>query len=198
MEGTHNMVEAMAQEAPGAHLILSSSVAIYGDSSGESPPVRVTHPQQALDFYAESKIRAEEVMSTSRLTYTILRISGVAVPAFLAPPQVWPFMREQRMEFVARSDVVRALLASVEISEARGRVFNIAGGESWRMLGCQYVERFNEVMGLPPEEGPYLATPGWYDWYDTSAGQAILDYQKTSFPRFLELFRRAIEKTLAI
>ncbi len=196
--GTRNLFEAITQEAPGAHLILSSSVAVYGDTTTGSPPIKVTHPRQALDFYAESKIGAEEIVLVSSLPYTILRISGVAVPAFLAPPEVWPFMREQRMEFVARDDVVRALAASVETPGARGRIFNIAGGESWRMLGHQYVERFNQVLGLPPEEGRYLLKPGWFDWYDTSEGQAILDYQKTSFPRFLELLRQAIEKALGI
>jgi len=196
--GTRNVFEAMAREAPRAHLILSSSVSVYGDTIASSPPIKVTHPRQALDFYAESKIGAEEIVLASSLPYTILRISGVAVPAFLAPPEVWPFMREQRMEFVSRDDVVRALAACIETLEARGRIVNITGGENWRMLGHQYVERFNQVLDLPPEEGRYLPRPGWFDWYDTSEGQAILDYQKTSFPRFLELLRQAIEKALEI
>ena len=120
------------------------------------------------------------------------------MPAFLAPPEPWPFMREQRMEFVARDDVVRALARSVEEPGARGKVFNIAGGESWQMLGHEYVACFNEVMGLDPEDARYLDSAGYYDWYDTGEGQALLGYQETSFGQFLELMRKAIREALGL
>ena len=195
--GTENVVEALQLESPGAHLIFSSSVSVYGDTTGEEPPIRVSHSQSALDLYAESKIEAERVVLLGAPLHTILRISGISVPAFLEPPAVWPFMRDQRIEFVCRTDVVGALSACVGAVDAEGKVFNVAGGPTWQMLGGEYVARFSEIMGLPPEGARYADRPGWFDWYDTGESQAVLRYQRTSFDRFLEQLEQAIEDALS-
>jgi len=195
--GTENVVEALERESSGAHLIFSSSVCVYGDTTGEEPPIRVSQSQCALDIYAESKIEAERVVLLGAPTHTILRISGISVPAFLEPPAVWPFMRDQRIEFVCRTDVVAALSACVCAVDAAGKVFNVAGGPAWQMLGYEYVARFNEIMGLPPEAARYAERPGWFDWYATSESQDVLSYQRTSFHRFLELLEQAIEDALS-
>jgi nucleoside-diphosphate-sugar epimerase len=194
--GTANLIAALEEKSPGAHLILSSSVCVYGDTSAVEPPVRTSFPTRASDLYAESKIEAERLVVDGRLGYTVLRISGVSVPAFLEPPQVWPFRAEQRLEFVCRGDVVAALAACAEVEKARGRLLNIAGGPTWRIRGREYVARFNEVMGLPTEEARYSERAGYFDWYDTDASQALLGYQRTSFARFLELLQAAIEEAL--
>ncbi|OGO04129.1 MAG: hypothetical protein A2Y73_05430 [Chloroflexi bacterium RBG_13_56_8] len=198
VEGTRNLVWAMETITPNAHLIFSSSVSTYGDTTANEPPITSTHPQNALDTYAESKILAEEAVRSSSLSHTILRISGVAVPGFLEPPHPWPFMPMQRMEFVARDDVVRALAACVGNDKARDKVLHIAGGESWRMLGYQYVARFNELIGLDTEDAKYKDSAGYYDWYDTGESQALLGYQTTSFEGFLQLTREAIEEFLGL
>ena len=196
VQGTANIVAALERESPGAHLVLSSSVCVYGDTSDARPPVGVSSPLHASDFYAESKIKAERLVTAGGLRYTVLRISGVSVPAFLAPPPVWPFLADQRIEFVCRTDVVAALARCVEAEGSSCKVLNIAGGSTWRMLGREYVERFNEVMGLPPEDARYSERPGYFDWYDTDESQAALGFQQTSFSRFLELLQKAIEDAL--
>jgi nucleoside-diphosphate-sugar epimerase len=194
--GTENLVAALSQVNPDAHLVLSSSVCVYGDTSAQQPPVRVTAPYQAVDVYAESKIEAERCVTAGPLPYTVLRISGIAVPAFLAPPPAWPFQADQRIEFVSRDDVVAALAACVELTPAR-RMLNVAGGPTWRVRGREYVARFNEVMGLPPEEGTYIERPGYFDWYDTEEAQALLGYQQTPFDGYLAKLDAAIEAALA-
>jgi nucleoside-diphosphate-sugar epimerase len=193
VQGTANLVAALAAENPDARLVLSSSVCVYGDTAANEPPVRVSTPLHASDVYAESKIKAERLVRAGPLDHTILRISGVSVPAFLAPPAVWPFRAGQRIEFVCRDDVVGALVACVERPVPPRQVYNVAGGPAWRMLGREYVACFNEVMGLPPEEAQYDEGAGYFDWYDTDDAQAVLGYQRTSFDRFIELLDAAIE-----
>jgi len=195
-QGTANLVGAMAQANHEARLVLSSSVCVYGDTSAAAPPVRTTWPTRATDIYAESKIAAERAVMVARLPHVVLRVSGVSVPAFLEPPAIWPFQPEQRIEFICRTDVVSALVAAVEARSVTRRVWNIAGGPTWRMLGREYVAAFNAVWGLPPGEGRYLEHPGYFDWYDTAESQAALEYQQTPFPRFLELLEAAIEQAL--
>jgi nucleoside-diphosphate-sugar epimerase len=203
VQGTANLIAALEAGNPDARLVLSSSVCVYGDTSARQPPIGVDAPLQAVDIYAESKIEAERLAMASSLRCTVLRISGISVPAFLAPPAVWPFQAEQRIEFICRDDVVRALAACVATSgeaaagaAAPRTTLNIAGGPTWRMLGRAYVARFNEVMGLPPGEGQYSDRPGYFDWYDTAESQAALGYQQTTFEQFLERLDKAIEAAI--
>jgi nucleoside-diphosphate-sugar epimerase len=198
VQGTANLIAALEASNPDARLVLSSSVCVYGDTSARQPPIGVDAPLQAVDIYAESKIEAERLAMASSLRCTVLRISGISVPAFLAPPAVWPFQAEQRIEFICRDDVVRALAACVSDGETSSAVFNIAGGPTWRMLGRAYVVRFNEVMGLPPEEGQYSERPGYFDWYDTDESEAALGYQQTTFEQFLERLDKAIEAAMSV
>jgi UDP-glucose 4-epimerase len=195
--GTRNIVEAIRQNGNRARLVFASSVATYGNTTAGMPPITVDDPQGFVDIYGESKIEADRVILTSGIPYTILRISGIVIPALLDPPDPWPFMRYQRMEFINRADVVTALLASVERDKAIDKIFNIAGGESWQMLGHKYVEKTFQLMDIPIEDAKYRDTPGWCDWYDTAESQAVLGYQQTSFPQFLQSLEQAIAEALA-
>jgi UDP-glucose 4-epimerase len=194
--GTANVLAAMQSVCPDAHLVLSSSVCVYGVTSSEEPPIHASSPYHPADQYGVSKMEAEQLIMAGGVPYTVLRISGISVPAFLEPPPVWPFMAEQRIEFVSRTDVVSALAGCVGNEQAHGKVLHIAGGPTWRMLGREYVAQFNAVMGLPPDEGAFGERPGTFHWYDTDQAQAILGYQQTSFRRFLELLEQAIEEAM--
>jgi nucleoside-diphosphate-sugar epimerase len=185
VDGTMQIVRALEHLAPQAMLVFSSSVSTYGDTSQEPPPVRVSHAQRAIDVYAESKIVGEQVLRESRATWVILRIAGIAVPAFQEPPAVWPFMPDQRVELVHRDDVVAAIHQATITPTARGQVFNIAGGATWQITGREYVGRLYDLLGVPPEEATFRASPGWVDWYDTQVSQELLSYQNTPYGTFL-------------
>jgi len=175
VEGTTRMAEALKKANPGAPLVYSSSVSTYGDTTGDKLPIAVDHPQQALDTYAESKIAAERSLQESCPNAVVLRISGILVPSVQSPPEVWPFMAEQRIEFIHRDDVVTALCNAVRVEEAKGHVFNIAGGTTWRTKGKNYVRDYYDLLGVPIEEACFQERPGWCDWYDTRESQRILN-----------------------
>lgn len=196
VEGTMNLLEAVRAQNSGAHFIFSSSVAAYGDTTMEEEPLRPERELKPNDFYSRSKALAEGLVVGSGLPYTVLRISGIVIPAILEPPPVWPFMREQRMEFVCRGDVVAALLNCVGNRGAQDRIFNIAGGTTWQMRGHQYVEALFNIMGVPPEESGYLERPGWFHWYQTADSHATLNYQHTTFQTFLERVEQAMRELM--
>ena len=184
--GTQNIISAMETANPDARLVFTSSISTYGDTSAEEPPVTTAHPQSAIDIYADSKIEGEKLIRESSLNNTIsLRIAGIAVPAFLEPPEPWPFMEDQRVEMVHRDDVADALFASADAQGEGRRVFNIGGGPTWRLHGRDYVKDFFDVMGAPVEMATYRDTPGWMDWYDTAESQAALGYQNRSYQHYI-------------
>jgi nucleoside-diphosphate-sugar epimerase len=196
VDGTTHLVRALEQFAPQAVLVFSSSISTYGDTTQEPPPVRVSHAQRAIDVYAESKIVGERVLRDSGATWVILRIAGIAVPAFQEPPAVWPFTPDQRVELVHRDDVVSAIDHAATVPAARGKTFNIAGGPTWQMTGRQYVERLYELLGVPPAEATFRTTSGWVDWYDTEESQQLLTYQNTPYETFLMQIKAEIDRLM--
>lgn len=196
VEGTARVAEALKRANPNAFLVFSSSVSTYGDTTGVKPPVTVDHPQQALDIYAESKIAAEKSLRESYPNAMILRISGISVPSIQSPPEVWPFMADQRIEFIHRDDVVRALCTAAREERAKGQVFNIAGGITWRTTGWAYIKDYYDLLGVPIEAARFQERPGWCDWYDTEESQRVLRYQSTSYQAYLGQLRDEIEKMM--
>jgi len=196
VEGTQNLVKAAGEHGNHPHIIFSSSVATYGDTASEPDPLSPDRDQAPNDNYSNSKVQAEGHIKASSLPYTILRVSGIAIPAFLEPPAVWPFMWDQRMEFVCRDDVVTALCNCVENKVAQGGAFHVAGGETWQMTGVAYVTALFELMGVPEDMAVYRDTPGWFHWYQTEDAQQVLNYQNTTFQDFLDKLNQAIQELI--
>lgn len=196
IEGTVRLAEALRKANPAAPFIFSSSVSTYGDTTGTEQLVTVDHPQRALDIYAESKIIAERLLLESYPNASILRISGISVPSVRSPPEVWPFMADQKVEFVHRDDVATALCNAVQSKEAAGRTFNIAGGDTWHTTGQAYVKDYFDLLGVPIEEAHFQERPGWCDWYDTDDSQRILSYQKTAYQAYLGQIQSEIDKMM--
>jgi nucleoside-diphosphate-sugar epimerase len=196
VDGTTHIVRALEHLAPQAVLVFSSSISTYGDTSQEPPPVHVSHVQRAIDVYADSKIVGEHLLRQSRAPWVILRIAGIAVPAFQEPPAVWPFMPDQRVELVHRDDVVTAIHHATTTAAAQGKIFNIAGGATWKMTGRHYVERLYDLMGVPHEAAKFRDTPGWVDWYDTQESQQLLNYQNTPYETFLAQVKAEVDRLM--
>lgn len=197
VEGTRNIAEALKSHGSKATLVFTSSISTYGDTSKESDPIKITQPQDAIDIYAESKIAGEKILVGSGVNFVILRIASIAVPAFLEPPEPWPFTSDQRVEMVHRDDVADAIKSSVDTPEAVGNVFNIAGGSTWRLAGKDYVEDFFNFMGAPVEMAVYREEPGWNDWYDTVESQNILNYQNRSYDFYSGEMKAIVEEMMA-
>jgi nucleoside-diphosphate-sugar epimerase len=195
VEGTRALVEAVQRQDGRARMIFTSTVATYGDTRADQPPIRVEQPQRPNSLYSESKVAAERIVLGAGIPYTVLRISAIVIPALLDPPE-WPFVADQRMEFISRADVIAALVASVEQEAATGKVFNIAGGPTWQMLGHQFIERTFPILGIPIEDAIYPETAHYSDWYDTGESQAVLQYQNTPFPRYLEMLDLAVRQAI--
>ena len=199
--GCQTVAEAVAERSKGAALVLSSSVSTYGDTIADDSPVTTAHIQTPIDIYGESKVAAETVCRNIYPDTTILRISGVSVPAFSEPPEVWPFMEDQRIEFIHRDDAVTAVCASAASAavsgSARGRTYNIAGGKSWRMTGKKYVADYFDLLGVPVEEAQFQTEPGWCDWYSTDESEKDLAYQNTGYDSYLKQIEKEVEDLLA-
>jgi len=191
--GTEVLLKAVKEEAPRAPFIFASSVAVYGITATEEPPISESHLLSVIDNYSESKIRCEKLIREACVTYEILRISGIVGAEFFELPNVLQYRADQRVEFIDRRDVATAFLSALERDEAKNRVFNIAGGKTWHMLGKRYTEKICEVFEIPADR-EYSKEFTWLDWYDTSYSQAILNYQYTPFDNFLSDLKKVVSQ----
>jgi len=196
VEGTARLAETLKRANPEARLVFSSSVATYGDTTNKGTPITIDRPQQGIDIYAESKIAAEKSLRQIYPEAVILRISGISTPIIQSPPAIWPFMPDQRIEFIHRDDAVAALCAAVDEERAKGQIFNIAGGVTWRTTGKSYVKDYYDLLGVPLDEACFQESPGWCDWYDTDASQKILGYQNTKYPDHLARLKKEIARMI--
>ena len=180
VEGTRNIVEAL--KGTGGAMVFASSISTYGITGGEEPPVDELRPLRMHNIYSESKIEAEQLIRSSEIPYTILRIAPIAVTDLVELPDIVPYRADQRIEFIHVDDVAWALFKAAKNPETLRRTYNVAGGPSWQMNGAEYINRFYDALGVdvdPVFSNEYTAL----DWYDTSRSR-FLGYQRTNFNDF--------------
>ncbi len=179
VQGTANLIKSIKRDA---RIVFASSIATYGVTAAETPPIKETHPQVAHSNYAESKIQSERIVKQSGNPYTILRVAPVSVADLLELPETVAYRADQRVECVFGEDAAYAFMTCLE--EKKNEVYNIASGSSWQMTGEEYLNRFYGSLGVEVEPN-YPEEYTDVDWYDTSKSKH-LGYQRTSFNKFEE------------
>ena len=191
VEGTRNLVEAL-KKRPGRPIVFASSISTYGLTPKEESPIGEDHPQNAHNIYSESKIEAEHLIKTSVIPFVILRIAPLSVADLVELPEVIPYRKDQRVEFVCAADAAQALFEAADNPDALGKTLNIAGGPSWQMTGAEYITRFYDALGVDVD-AVFSEEHTALDWYDTSHSQ-FLGYQRTNFNDFLGELRVLAEE----
>ena len=179
--GTYNLLQAL-DATSSSPLIFASSVSVYGDTQEEDSPIAPSHPLNPTDNYSTSKIEAEKCIISSKIRYTILRISGVYTALPFEFPSPVQFRPDQRIEFIDSKDVIQAFTNAVETKIER-KIMNIAGGESWRMKGKNFVKEIYGAFGVRGDVN-YPTKNGYFDWYENKESQNLLKYQNTTFSDF--------------
>ena len=184
IEGTRSILKALNPQIP---IIFASSVATYGVPTAEI--VGIDHPQKPIDFYGKTKLQNEKDILENSGPFVILRISGVSVPALLEIPRPWFFTANQRIEFVHLADAANAFVSCIGNEAVTGKILQIAGGQTWQLIGQEYSHAICEAFDLPPESATFQKQPAWTGWYDTNESQRLLQYQNHAFEDFIDQLR---------
>jgi nucleoside-diphosphate-sugar epimerase len=187
VEGTRNVIKSISADT---RIVFTSSIATYGVTAEETPPIKETHQQVTHNNYAESKIQSEKIVVESGCPYTILRVAPVSVADLLELPETVAYRADQRVECVYADDAAYAL--SQCLKEQGNEVYNIASGASWQMRGKEYLKMFYGALGVEVEPN-YPEEYTDVDWYDTSKSKH-LGYQRTSFNMFEKKLERIGEE----
>jgi nucleoside-diphosphate-sugar epimerase len=154
--GTENIVRAIKEQpnCDDIRLVSVGSVAEYGD---RLPPVhwlKVGDPMISSigDYYAVTKMWAERAVIESGLKYwAILRQTFIAIPRIYAimDPIMFHQPLNTHIEIITVEDAGYGLAQTLECpDEFYGRVYNMAGGPSCRVVYSDYMNRFFKIFGM--------------------------------------------------
>lgn len=157
VDGTQNLIDAVANHAPGARIIMASTNLVY--DAGFSRPARETDSATAEMPYPASKIVAERALRESGLAWSILRFAFVygdgdghlqAAPGLLGS---WGWHPAATMSLIHHRDIATAMQLALT-GAMDGRTVNLTDDapttvyEIARIVGADY-----------PESSEPLATP---------------------------------------
>lgn len=196
---TRSLVRAASRRPEPPRILLASSVAVYGSRNPHlhADLLTVDTAVRPADLYGTLKVKAEEVVTASELTWSILRLGGV----LMTRPRTELGLDALRFEAVLPTDGrlqtvdvrdVAAAFAAATLTDATGEVFMIAGDDTHRNLQGSVGRSFMSALGLvdatpPGRPGDPESETDWFatDWVDTSRSQEVLSFQHHSYPAML-------------
>ncbi len=192
--GTKNLVSVLEQRNFDGPFVFASSVAVFGKTLYETPPISVKHPIQSTDHYSSHKIKCERLIINSKLNWRILRYSDVLIPDRELCKEdislIYQIPLKNRVESVHVRDVAIANVNALK-KEAEKKILIISGGKKLRFLWeerlCRTLEPF--IGKIRPEELPrerFTEEPYYLDWYDTTESQEILRFQHHTFDDYIQ------------
>ncbi len=193
VDATATLVRAAEELASPPRFVHASSVAVHGSRN----PHRYTDlltadtPLAAADLYSCHKIEAENIVSSSDLEWSILRLGGVLTLEPLVDYRDFDsyyfgasLPEDNRVHTVDSRDVAAAFSAAITTDVVR-EVFMIAGDDSHKQLHGQVRDSGAEAMGMaalmfPGRPGNPDSDADWFaeDWMDTARAQQVLSFQR--------------------
>ncbi|MFN8598795.1 MAG: NAD(P)-dependent oxidoreductase [Anaerolineae bacterium] len=191
VEGTRNLIEALQRNAPDAFLLYTSSVSVYGDRVA-TPWITVTDPlcPSDGDYYAVTKIKAEEMVKQSGLKWSVFRLTGIFSPTTSVDPLLFHMPLDTCLEFATTRDTGRALVYALDrTAQLIGRTFNLAGGARCRVIYRDFLEQCFSQVGLGRLDFPCgaFAERNFHCGYFTDSDELerILHFQRDSVESYL-------------
>lgn len=203
VDATAALVRAAAARPSPPHFVHASSIAVYGARN----PHRISDVLTAdtriapSDLYGGHKAEAEEIVRSSQLEWSVLRLGGVLPVEPMEQANLDNFYfdallpADGRLHTVDIRDVARAFCAATTTDAVR-EVFMIAGDDTHKRLRSEVARGVAAAVGLAG--GLPQGRPGnpdsdrdWYptDWMDTTRSQQVLSFHHHTFPDLLAEIR---------
>lgn len=197
--GTKNLVECTQEYSPDAFFLYSSSISVYGDRN-KNPWIRASDPliPSKRDEYAKTKIRAEEIVSSCRLNWTIFRLTAIMGTGNHKPSSLMFHMPlESHLEIATPGDTARAFVnATDHQAELNKKIFNLAGGEQCRIDYKDFLFRSFEIFGLgkPDFKENSFASKNFHCGYyeDGDILNDILNFRRETIEDYFENTAKSI------
>lgn len=149
--GTQNLINALEKYSPKAFFLYSSSVSIYGDRL-QDYLITVNDKIQASegDEYAKTKIKAEQLLQASQLSWSIFRLSAIiGINNHKATSLMFHMPLSTKMEITTPKDTARAFVNALsKQKELEYKIFNLGGGQHCRLTYQEFLANNFAITGL--------------------------------------------------
>ena len=197
--GTKNLIERLEQISPNCFFMYSSSIAVYGDRL-KTPEISVKDqlPEHEEDAYAQSKLDTEPIIRSSKLDWTIFRLTAImGVKNHKMTGLMFHMPLATRMEIAMPEDTARAFTNGIEKrEELKNRVFNLAGGPSCRTTYLEFLSINFRINGLGAVDFPpkTFAEKNFHcgDYIDGDDLENITHFRKHTLEDYVKLNEEAI------
>jgi nucleoside-diphosphate-sugar epimerase len=197
IDGTQNIINAIVSVEKKPRIIFTSSISVYGDRLN-NPEIIVEDTINPVvgDVYALSKVKAEEIIQTSGVSYSIFRLCGILTKSFKIQPLMFHMPLKTSLEWCHPEDVGFALVEALRHDTLSGRIFNLGGGKSCRILAEDFLKKMFKLWGLDSKVLPEYAFAlrnfhsGYY--MDGFKLNYILNFQRRSLQDYFELIKNTI------
>ena len=176
--GTKNLIRAIKEQPSPPKLLFTSSLHVFGSTQHMAPPRRVSDKVQPEEHYSRHKVEVEKLVQDSGLTWSIFRLGAAFPVQLIFDPAMFDVPLDNRIEFVHRRDVARAIANALDTDAAWGETWLIGGGPRNQFLYREVAEKILDAMGVGmlPDDA-FSSTPYPVDWLDTRESQQVLDFQ---------------------
>ena len=188
VDGTANVVAACQAQPTPPGLLFSSTFDVHGYTLDKPPPRHVDDPLVATSPYTEHKIKCEELIRESGLTWCIFRLADVPILGVRDPhPIMFEIGLDNRIESLHADDAGLAIVNALETPEVWGRILFVGGGSSCQLTYREYMTRLLAAMGVEPLPDDAFSNAVYpTDWIDTIESEALLHYQRHDFADIAE------------
>ncbi len=146
---TKVLIKQLEKTSPDAFFLYSSCISVYGDRL-KNPNISVDDPVMPCDndTYAQSKAKAEQAVQTSKLRWSVFRITAI-----LKRHKLSKFMfhmpLDTRIETCSPGDAAQAFVNAINHqAELNGKFFNLGGGDHCRITYRDFLNTLFRVAGL--------------------------------------------------
>lgn len=191
--GAKNLIQAMKAQSSPPKLLFTSSLHVFGRTQHLSPPRRVSDPVMPAEHYSRHKVAVEKLVRESGLTWTIFRL-GAAMPVqMIFDAGMFDVPLDNRIEFVHRQDVARAIANALKTETVWGKMWLIGGGQRNQYVYRTMADKILGAMGVGmlPDEA-FSSIPYPTDWLDTTESQRVLKFQQRTLDDFVAELRKKL------
>ncbi|MCD6332670.1 MAG: NAD(P)-dependent oxidoreductase [Bacteroidales bacterium] len=195
VEGTRLLVKTLEKINPGVFFLYASSISIYGDRVSD-PWITVSDPLQPSegDEYAKTKIRAEQIIRSSKLIWSIFRLTAIMGSQTRLNPLFFHMPLDTSMEIATARDTGYAFAEAISHTEKlQGKIFNLSGGPSCRTTYYEFLKRVFPIVGLQNPDFPHgaFAEKNFHCGYyrDSDRLNSILGFQHESLEDYYRMLQ---------
>lgn len=196
---TRRLVEAIGAMTEPPRLVFPSTLSVFAITDDRPRPRTIHDPVEATDNYTRHKLEVEALLQESDIPWCLLRV-GVSVDARTLSTDRATFRSllqtraDNPVHWVHPRDVALAMVRALEVEEAHGQTLLIGGDATCQVTQSTFLGTAARVLGLTWPDEAHGDDVYYTHWMDTSASQALLQFQQHPFAVYEQEMAAALRR----